>query len=65
MMALHPDMVKMERLPTQLSEWPKALKGRDPRLHASAEMGYKIINQNLAWMENVLQQALQRRTGQP
>ena len=64
MMALHPDMVKMERLPTQPSEWPKAIIGEDPRLHASAEMGHKIISKNLAWMENVLRQALQKRTSQ-
>jgi len=64
MMAFHPDMVKMERLPTPLSEWPRAILGEDPRLHASAEMGHKIISKNLAWMENVLQQALQKRTSQ-
>lgn len=64
MMALHPDMVKMEQLPTQPSEWPRAIKGEDPRLHASAEMGHKIISKNLAWMENVLRQALQKRRSQ-
>jgi creatinine amidohydrolase len=64
MMALHPDMVRMERLPTSLSERPRALLGEDPRLHASAEMGHKIIGKNLAWMESVLQRALQKRASQ-
>ncbi|HZU87118.1 MAG TPA: creatininase family protein [Anaerolineaceae bacterium] len=63
MMALHPEMVKMERLPAALSEPPKALLGEDPRLHASLEKGHKIIEKNLAWMEKVLRQALENRAG--
>jgi creatinine amidohydrolase len=63
MMALHPDMVRMEGLPTELSERPKAIIGKDPRLHASAELGQEIIRKNLEWMESVLRQALQKRAG--
>jgi len=58
MMALHPDLVKMELLSTKRDERPKAIIGKDPRYHASAEMGNKILDNNLAWMESVLRQAL-------
>ena len=64
MMALYPTMVKMERLPAEMSVWPQAIIGKDPRLHASPEIGREIIRRNLAWMENVLRQALLKTTGQ-
>jgi hypothetical protein len=64
MMALHPAMVKMERLPTEMSVWPQAIMGEDPRLHANPEIGREIIGKNLAWMEKVLRQALVKKTCQ-
>jgi len=60
MMALRPDLVEMERLPADLSVWPLAIMGEDPRLHASSEMGRKIIQKNLVWLEAILRQALQK-----
>ena len=60
-MALRPELVKMENLPTDLKEWPQAIMGEDPRLHASSEAGREIIRKNLAWLEGVLRQALLKR----
>lgn len=57
-MALHPDLVEMEHLPQDLGEWPLAIIGKDPRLHASPEMGEAILEKNLDWMEKVLRESL-------
>lgn len=62
-MALRPDLVKMENLPADLKEWPRAIMGEDPRLQASPEAGREIIRKNLAWLEGVLRQALKRESG--
>jgi creatinine amidohydrolase len=58
MMALHPDLVQMDRLPADLKVWPQAIHGEDPRRHASPDVGRAIIQKNLAWLEGVLRQAL-------
>ena len=58
MQALHPELVEMEALPVDMSVWPRAIMGPDPRLHASAEAGRKIIDKNVLWMEGVLRKAL-------
>ena len=44
-MALHPDLVHPEYLTED--EIPVASWGRDPRRHASAEFGWKLLNQNV------------------
>jgi creatinine amidohydrolase len=58
MMALHPDLVHMENLPTASDEWPLAIAGKDPRKYASAELGEKIIRSQLERMERVLKDQL-------
>ncbi len=42
-MALRPELVKMEYLPADTSKWPVGVGGRDPRLWASPEKGNEIL----------------------
>lgn len=60
MLATHPELVKMENLPKDPPVWPKGIMGRDPRLHASAELGRRIIEANLTRMEILLREELGR-----
>ena len=60
MMALHPELVRMERLPDSLEEEPLGLLGKDPRVHASAEHGKKIISLHLDRMETILKEQLEK-----
>jgi hypothetical protein len=55
MMALHPNLVCIENLPQELSIWPTAIQGRDPRIFASQEAGQEILTKNLEWMASILQ----------
>lgn len=57
-MALRPELVQMERLPTDLDQWPVAIGGKDPRLHASAEFGQKAIDLQAERMSGILKEAL-------
>ena len=43
MMYLHPDLVHMEKLPSDTTVWPKGMLGKDPRIHASSKHGKEII----------------------
>lgn len=43
-MALRPDLVKMEYLPADTSKWPVGVGGKDPRLWASPEKGKEILD---------------------
>lgn len=61
MMALHPDLVKMEKLPADLDERPTAILGKDPRLYANTQAGQEILNKNLERMAGLLEQALLRQ----
>ncbi len=58
-MALRPDLVHMENLSSNLEEWPRAIGGKDPRVHASPDVGEKIIQGNVEWMAGVLREALE------
>jgi creatinine amidohydrolase len=57
-MALRPDLVRMERLPSDLAQWPVAIGGKDPRVHASAELGRRIITLHIERMSKILRKAL-------
>ena len=46
--ALRPELVQMDRLPKDLNEPLLGVGGKDPRVHASKEMGEKIIALNTA-----------------
>jgi len=60
MMALHPDLVHMENLPKDKKKQPLAIIGKDPRTHASAKHGEKIIQLHLNRMESILKDQLCR-----
>ena len=57
-MALRPDLVDLGMLPADLNEWPLAVAGQDPRLHASTELGRKIITLQKERMVGILRAAL-------
>ncbi len=44
LMALRPDLVEMDRLPQDLEEKLWGVGGLDPRVHASPEVGHKIVD---------------------
>jgi len=58
MLATNPELVKMENLPKDPNVWPKGIMGRDPRLHATAQFGRRIIEANLVKMERLLREEL-------
>jgi creatinine amidohydrolase len=60
MLATNPELVKMENLPKDPGEWPRGIMGEDPRVHASAEFGQRIVRANLETMEMLLREALTR-----
>ena len=60
MLATNPELVRMENLPTDPKQWPKGIMGADPRTHASAEIGRRIIETNLRAMERLLGEELRR-----
>jgi creatinine amidohydrolase len=57
-MALHPDLVDMDALPADPEQWPLAIGGKDPRVHASAALGREIIDRQKARMASLLREAL-------
>lgn len=57
-MALRPDLVEVENLPKDLKVWPVGIGGKDPRIHASKELGDKIITLQLGRMQAILNQKL-------
>ena len=60
MMALHPDLVRMQNLPSDLDEWPVAVSGKDPRTEASAEKGWQAIRPQAERMVVLLRDALSK-----
>jgi len=59
-MALHPHLVQMENLPRDPAVWPTAVGGRDPRVHASADLGQQAISKQTERMAGVLREALEQ-----
>ncbi|MEW5816016.1 MAG: creatininase family protein, partial [Spirochaetota bacterium] len=59
-MALRPELVRLENLPSDLRVWPLAIKGEDPRTVASAEMGRQAIALNVERLSKILKRALSR-----
>jgi creatinine amidohydrolase len=58
-MALHPDLVDMDHLPSDPDVWPTAVRGKDPRRHASAGTGERAIEMQVERMAAVLRDALE------
>jgi len=59
-MALRPNLVRMENLPKNLNEWPHAVLGRDPRSRASVDLGRKAIELQAKRMAGILRGALKK-----
>ncbi len=58
MMALRPDLVQMGNLPQDPDEWPLAVGGKDPRRHASPNVGRKAIEAQAERMARLLERTL-------
>ena len=58
-MALRPELVQMYRLPKVEAGWPVGVGGRDPRVHASAEVGRKAIKLQKERMAEILRKAME------
>lgn len=56
--ALRPELVHMEELPSDPDEPLLAIGGRDPRVHASPELGKRALKTQQARMAGVLRDAL-------
>ena len=59
-MVLRPELVQMENLSTDLNQRPLAVAGKDPRIHASAEVGRRAIAFQTERMGKILREALER-----
>ena len=57
-MALRPELVQMDRLPSDLNDWPLAVGGKDPRVYASPEVGQKAISLQMERMTGLLRELL-------
>jgi len=57
-MALRPELVRMDRLPKDPNSWPVGVGGSDPREFASAGIGREILKLQTERMANILRQAL-------
>jgi creatinine amidohydrolase len=58
LMALRPELVHMEHLSADTAQWPVGVGGRDPRLYASAELGWKALLLQKQRMKGVLKEAM-------
>jgi creatinine amidohydrolase len=56
--ALRPELVHMEYLPADMRQWPIGVGGRDPRIHASAKLGWQAVGIQKERMAEILKQAL-------
>ena len=57
-MALRPELVKMEYLPADTSKWPVGVGGKDPRLWASPAKGKEILAIQKERMVNLITETL-------
>ncbi|NLG48940.1 MAG: creatininase family protein [Chloroflexi bacterium] len=62
MMALHPDLVHLDRLSPDPSVWPMAVSGQDPRTEASSQRGQQAIARQVERMSSILREALSRHS---
>ena len=60
MMALRPDLVKIENLPKDQDKKPLGLLGKDPRESASSEVGKRIISLQVERMAEILKETLNK-----
>ena len=57
-LALRPELARMDLLPKNPSDWPIGVGGQDPRLHASREKGLKMTEIAMDWMVKQLDEYL-------
>ena len=57
-MAMYPELVQMENLPSDSSKWPVGVSGNDPRVFANPDVGMKSINEQKERMGKILRKAL-------
>jgi len=60
MMYLHPELVKMDKLPSNPEEWPLGMLGKDPRIHASAKAGKEIVDFEVKKMKQIITKELEK-----
>jgi len=58
-LALRPELVRLDLLPKNPSQWPVGVGGQDPRGNANREKGLKMVEIQLQWMEKLLDSYLQ------
>lgn len=63
-MALHPELVHMDRLPPVGAGWPPGVGGPDPRLQAEAGVGQGILDAELDRMAAKIRELLGSRIGE-
>ena len=61
-MALEPELVKIENLPNDMNKEPLGIMGKDPRKFASREYGKKIVSMHVERMSKILKETLQQIT---
>ena len=54
MMYLKPELVRMDNLSSDTTQWPLGLLGQDPRSHASKEFGSNIVEFELKKMSALI-----------
>jgi len=54
MMAVRPDLVKMDNLPKDLATWPVGMLGNDPRTEGSSKYGKAIIDFEVKKMARII-----------
>jgi len=59
MLSVNEQLVKMEKLPQDMNEWPLAIGMGDPRLYASKEFGDKVVDYQLKRMSEILKERLE------
>lgn len=60
MMFLHPDLVKMQNLPSDPDVWPLGMLGKDPRTDATSSKGKKLVEFEIEKMKSILQKELEK-----
>jgi len=59
MMAVRPELVRLDQLDPSPDVWPTAVSGQDPRTEASAERGRQALSMQADRMAGLLREALQ------
>lgn len=57
--ALRPELLHMEYLPEDMNIWPAGVGGKDPRIHASEELGHEILAIQKERMMKLIQETLE------